>query len=32
VKASFEDRWMAQSHPGYAAYQLRTRGFIPFIY
>ena len=32
VKASFEDRWMAQAHPGYAAYQLRTRGFIPFIY
>ena len=32
IKASFEDRWMAQVHPGWAAYQARTRGFIPFIY
>ncbi len=32
IKASFEDRWMAQVHPEWAAYQSRTRGFIPFIY
>jgi len=32
VKASFEDRWMTGAHPDHAAYQARTRGFIPFIY
>lgn len=32
VKASFEDRWMTSAHPDHAAYQARTRGFIPFIY
>jgi protein-S-isoprenylcysteine O-methyltransferase Ste14 len=32
IKASFEDRWMALTHPDWAAYQSRTRGFIPFIY
>lgn len=32
IKAGFEDRWMAEAHPGYADYLARTRGFIPFIY
>ena len=32
IKASFEDRWMAEMHPDWADYQARTRAFIPFIY
>lgn len=32
IKASFEDRWMAQAHPEYADYMAHTRGFVPFIY
>ena len=32
IKASFEDRWMAEMHAGWAEYQSRTRAFIPFIY
>jgi protein-S-isoprenylcysteine O-methyltransferase Ste14 len=31
VKAHFEERWMLQSHPGYADYRARTRRFLPFI-
>ncbi len=32
IKASFEDRWMAEVHAGYADYMSSTRGFIPFLY
>lgn len=32
VKAVFEERWMVQAHPGYAAYRQRTRRFFPWLY
>lgn len=32
VKSRREERWLAQKHPSYAAYQLRVRKLIPFIY
>jgi protein-S-isoprenylcysteine O-methyltransferase Ste14 len=31
TKAMFEERWMLQRHPGYAAYRQRTRRFLPFL-
>ena len=31
VKAVFEERWMLQAHPGYAAYRQGTRWFLPWI-
>ncbi|MDP1647960.1 MAG: isoprenylcysteine carboxylmethyltransferase family protein [Rubrivivax sp.] len=31
TKAYFEERWMLQQHPGYAAYRQRTRRFLPFV-
>ena len=31
IKAHFEERWMLQWHPGYAAYRRRTRRFLPFV-
>jgi len=31
VKAFFEERWMVQAHPGYAAYRQRTRRFLPWL-
>lgn len=31
TKAHFEERWMLQQHPGYAAYRQRTRRFLPFV-
>jgi protein-S-isoprenylcysteine O-methyltransferase Ste14 len=30
-KALLEERWMTQKHPGYAAYQARSRRFIPYL-
>jgi protein-S-isoprenylcysteine O-methyltransferase Ste14 len=32
VKSQFEERWMLEQHPGYAAYRLQTRRFIPWLY
>ena len=32
VKAVFEERWMVQAHPGYAAYRQRTRRFLPWLF
>jgi protein-S-isoprenylcysteine O-methyltransferase Ste14 len=32
VKSQFEERWMLEKHPGYAAYRLQTRRFIPWLY
>jgi protein-S-isoprenylcysteine O-methyltransferase Ste14 len=29
VKAGVEQRWMAEQHPGDAAYRARTRRFVP---
>jgi protein-S-isoprenylcysteine O-methyltransferase Ste14 len=29
VKAAYEERWMLEVHPGYAAYRQRTRRFLP---
>lgn len=29
AKSSLEERWMAERHPGYAAYRARTRRFVP---
>lgn len=31
IKAVFEERWMLQAHPGYAAYRRGTRWFLPWI-
>lgn len=30
-KALLEERWMAQQHTDYAAYQTRTRRFVPWL-
>ena len=32
LKSRREERWLAQRHPGYAAYQQRVRKLIPFVY
>lgn len=32
TKAAYEERWMLQAHPGYAAYRKRTRRFLPGLY
>jgi protein-S-isoprenylcysteine O-methyltransferase Ste14 len=32
VKSQFEERWMLETHPGYAAYRLQTRRYIPWLY
>jgi protein-S-isoprenylcysteine O-methyltransferase Ste14 len=32
VKARREERWLCEKVAGYAAYQLRARRLIPFIY
>jgi len=31
TKALLEERWMAQQHPDYAAYQARTERFVPWL-
>ena len=31
TKALLEERWMAQQHPDYAAYQARTKRFVPWL-
>ena len=32
TKAALEERWMRSVHPDYAAYQARTRRFVPGVY
>lgn len=32
AKAAYEERWMVQAHPGYAAYRTRTSRFLPGIF
>lgn len=32
TKAALEERWMRSVHPDYAAYQARTRRFVPGLY
>lgn len=32
AKASLEERWLVERHPGYAAYRARTRAFVPGLY
>lgn len=31
-KASIEERWMLQAHPGYEAYRARTSRFVPWLF
>lgn len=31
AKALLEERWMVQQHPDYAAYQARTKRFVPWL-
>jgi protein-S-isoprenylcysteine O-methyltransferase Ste14 len=31
VKSELEERWMAEAHPGYAAYRHRTWRFVPWV-
>ncbi len=32
AKSRREEDWLSEAHPGYAAYRLRTRRFIPGVY
>ncbi|MDP1535343.1 MAG: isoprenylcysteine carboxylmethyltransferase family protein [Rubrivivax sp.] len=32
VKASFEERWLLDAHPGYADYRRRSWRFVPGVY
>ena len=32
TKAAYEERWMLEAHPGYAAYRKRTRRFLPGLF
>ena len=32
LKARREESWLAARHPGYAAYRVRTKKFVPFVY
>lgn len=32
TKSAYEERWMLQAHPGYAAYRQRTRRFLPGLF
>jgi protein-S-isoprenylcysteine O-methyltransferase Ste14 len=32
LKARAEERWLIRRYPGYAAYRLKTRRFIPFVW
>ena len=32
VKVRREERWLAETYPGYDAYRTRVRKFIPFVY
>lgn len=31
-KSTLEERWMREKHPGYAAYLLRTKRFLPWLF
>lgn len=31
TKATLEERWMSEQHPGYAAYCQQTRRFVPWL-
>ena len=31
-KSTLEERWMCAKHPGYAAYILRTKRFLPWLF
>lgn len=32
LKSRREEAWLTAQHPGYAAYRMRTRKFLPFVY
>ncbi len=32
AKAMLEERWMTNAHPGYAAYRLHSKRFIPWLW
>ena len=31
-KSKLEERWMGEKHPGYTAYMLRTKRFLPWLF
>ena len=31
-KSTLEERWMCEKHPGYAAYLLRSKRFLPWLF
>ena len=32
LKSRLEERWMSKKHPGYAAYTLRSKRFLPWLF
>lgn len=32
LKSTFEERWMQEKHPAYAAYRLRSKRFFPWLF
>jgi protein-S-isoprenylcysteine O-methyltransferase Ste14 len=32
LKSTFEERWMREKHPAYAAYRLRSKRFLPWLF
>ncbi len=32
MKSTLEERWMREKHPGYAAYALRSKRFLPGLF
>lgn len=32
LKSRAEEHWLVGRYPGYAAYRLRTRRFVPFVW
>lgn len=32
LKSTLEERWMSQKHPGYAAYVLSSKRFLPWLF
>ena len=32
LKSTFEERWMCEKHPAYAAYRLRSKRFLPWLF
>jgi protein-S-isoprenylcysteine O-methyltransferase Ste14 len=32
LKSTFEERWMREKHPAYAAYRLQSKRFLPWLF